>query len=138
MDVVLPDGMKIVGTSLSSRAGQSHKLYSRTQQDGSVRILASSISGETFSGNEGAVLYIDVEGANASSVEILNILFSDVNANTRAFKLGNNVTGIDAIGSTFDALKQKVYDLGGRVMNGVKKGINIIRNADGSTRKVAE
>ena len=138
MDVVLPDGMKIVGTSLSSRAGQSHKLYSRTQQDGSVRILASSISGETFSGNEGAVLYIDVEGANASSVEILNILFSDVNANTRAFKLGSNVTGIDAIGSTFDALKQKVYDLGGRVMNGVKKGINIIRNADGSTRKVAE
>ena len=138
MDVVLPDGMKIVGTSLSSRAGQSHKLYSRTQQDGSVRILASSISGETFSGNEGAVLYIDVEGAKASSVEILNILFSDVNANTRAFKLGNNVTGIDAIGSTFDALKQKVYDLGGRVMNGVKKGINIIRNADGSTRKVAE
>lgn len=138
MDVVLPDGMKIVGTSLSSRAGQSHKLYSRTQLDGSVRILASSISGETFSGNEGAVLYIDVEGAKASSVEILNILFSDVNANTRAFKLGNNVTGIDAIGSTFDALKQKVYDLGGRVMNGVKKGINIIRNADGSTRKVAE
>lgn len=138
MDVVLPDGMKIVGTSLSSRAGQSHKLYSRTQQDGSVRILASSISGETFSGNEGAVLYIDVEGAKASSVEILNILFSDVNANTRAFKLGSNVTGIDAIGSTFDALKQKVYDLGGRVMNGVKKGINIIRNADGSTRKVAE
>lgn len=138
MDVVLPDGMKIVGTSLSSRAGESHKLYSRTQLDGSVRMLVSSVNGEAFSGNEGAVLYIDVEGANANSVEILNILFSDVNANTREFKLGSSVTGIDAIGSTFDALKQKVYDLGGRVMNGVKKGINIIRNADGSTKKVAE
>lgn len=138
MDVVLPDGMKIVGTSLSSRAGESHKLYSRTQLDGSVRMLVSSVNGEAFSGNEGAVLYIDVEGANANSVEILNILFSDVNANTREFKLGSSVTGIDAIGSTFDALKQKVYDLGGRVMNGVKKGINIIRNADGSTKKVAK
>ena len=31
---------------------------------------------------------------------------------------------------------QKIYDLGGRLMNGVKKGINIIRNADGSTKKV--
>ena len=138
MDVVLPDGMKIVGTSLSSRAGESHKLYSHTQLDGSVRMLVSSVSGETFSGNEGAVLYIDVEGANASSVEILNILFSDVNANTREFRLGSNVTGIDAIGNTFDALKQKVYDLGGRVMNSVKRGISIIRNADGSTKKVAK
>ena len=137
MDVVLPDGMKIVGTSLSSRAAESHKLYSRTQLDGSIRILASSVKGDTFSGNDGAVLYIDVEGANASSVEILNILFSDVNANTREFKLGNKVTGINAVGA-LEALKQKIYDLGGRVMNGMKKGINIIRNADGSTQKVAK
>ena len=134
MDMVMPEGMKIVSTSLTNRAGESHKLYSRTQLDGSTRLLASSVKGESFGGNDGAVLYIDVEGAG--SVELMNILFSDVNAQTRSFKLGDT-TGIDNV-STFESLKQKVYDLGGRVKNGLQKGINIIRRADGTTTKVVK
>ena len=134
MDMVLPDGMKMVGATLTDRAGESHKLYSRAQLDGSIRLLASSVKGESFGGNEGAVLYIDVEGAG--NVELLNILFSDVNAQTRSFKLGD-ATGINTV-STFESLKQKVYDLGGRVKDGLKKGINIIRRADGTTQKVAK
>lgn len=140
MDLVLPDGMKIVGTSLSNRAGESHKLYSRNQMDGSIRLLASSVTGETFSGNEGAVLYIDVETTGeymGGKAELLNILFADTNAQTRSFTIGGDVTGIDTVG-TFEALKQKVYDLGGRVKDGLKKGINIIRRADGSTQKVVK
>ena len=140
MDLVLPDGMKIVGTSLSNRAGESHKLYSRTQMDGSIRLLASSVKGETFSGNDGAVLYIDVETTSeymGGKVELLNILFSDTNAQTRSFAIGGDATGINTL-STFETLKQKVYDLGGRLKDGVKKGLNIIRNADGSTKKVVK
>ena len=140
MDVVLPNGMTIVGAELSDRAGESHKFYTRNQMDGSVRMLASSVKGETFSGNEGAVLYIDVETTSeymGGNVELLNILFSDVNAQTRSFAIGGDATGIDTM-STFEALKQKVYDLGGRVKNGLKKGINIIRRADGSTEKVVK
>jgi hypothetical protein len=97
-------------------------------------MVASSVTGETFSGNDGAVLYINVEGTGTP--ELLNILFSDVNAVTRSFAIGD-ATGIDTM-STFEALKQKVYDLGGRVKNGLKKGINIIRRADGSTEKVVK
>lgn len=140
MDLVLPDGMKIVGTSLSNRAGESHKLYSRTQMDGSIRLLASSVKGETFSGNEGAVLYIDVETTSeymGGNAELLNILFSDTNAQTRSFAIGGDATGINTL-STFETLKQKVYDLSGRLKDGVKKGLNIIRNADGSTKKVVK
>lgn len=140
LDVLLPEGMTIVGQSLSDRAGQSHKLYSHAQEDGSIRLLASSIKGETFSGNEGAVLYIDVQtdaSFQGGSVEMLNILFSDVYANTHAFAIGNGgeATGIDIMAAV-QSLKQKVYDLGGRVMNGMKKGVNIIQNADGTTKKV--
>ena len=142
LDVVLPEGMKIVGQSLSDRAGQSHKLYSRAQQDGSIRLLASSIKGESFSGSEGAVLYIDVETTSdfkGGSVEMMNILFSDVYAQTRAFAIGNGgeATGID-ITAAMQTLKQKVYDLGGRMMNGLKKGVNIIQGADGQTKKVVK
>lgn len=135
MDLVLPEGMKLVGAQLSDRAGESHKLYSRAQLDGSIRMVASSVKGETFSGNEGAVLYLEVEGTGTP--ELLNILFSDVNAVTRSFAIGNDATGIDTA-STFESLKQKVYDLGGRVKNGLKKGINIIRRADGTTGKVVK
>lgn len=135
MDLVLPEGMKLVGAQLSDRAGESHKLYSRAQLDGSIRMVASSVKGETFSGNEGAVLYLEVEGAGTP--ELLNILFSDANAVTRSFAIGNDATGIDTV-STFESLKQKVYDLGGRVKNGLKKGINIIRRADGTTGKVVK
>ena len=134
LDVVLPEGMKIVG--------QSHKLYSRAQQDGSIRLLASSVKGESFSGSEGAVLYIDVETTSdfkGGSVEMMNILFSDVYAQTRAFAIGNGgeATGID-ITAAMQTLKQKVYDLGGRMMNGLKKGVNIIQGADGQTKKVVK
>ena len=97
MDVVLPNGMTIVGAELSDRAGDSHKFYTRNQMDGSVRMLASSVKGETFSGNEGAVLYIDVETTSeymGGNVELLNILFSDVNAQTRSFAIGGDATGI--------------------------------------------
>ncbi len=140
LDMVLPNGMSIVGTSLTERAGQSHKLYSRTQLDGSVRLLASSINGDSFSGSEGAVLYIDVKTTDAfkgGSVELLNILFSDTNATTRAFSIGtsDDATGIDIM-AAMESLKQKVYDLSGRMMDGVKKGINIIKRADGTTQKV--
>lgn len=135
MDLVLPEGMKLVGAQLSDRAGESHKLYSRAQLDGSIRMVASSVKGETFSGNDGAVLYIEVEGTGTP--ELLNILFSDANAVTRSFAIGNDATGIDTV-STFESLKQKVYDLGGRVKNGLKKGINIIRRADGTTGKVVK
>ena len=133
MDMVLPEGMTFVGASLSNRAGESHKLYSRTQLDGSIRVLASSVKGETFSGNEGAVLYIDVEGAG--NVELVNILFSDVNAQTHLFTIGGDATGINNV-STFESLKQQVYDFGGRLVKGLKKGMNIIRRNDGSTDKV--
>jgi len=133
MDMVLPEGMTFVGASLSNRAGESHKLYSRAQKDGSIRVLASSIKGETFSGNEGAVLYIDVEGAG--NVELVNILFSDVNAQTHLFTIGGDATGINNV-STFESLKQQVYDFGGRLVKGLKKGMNIIRRNDGSTDKV--
>ena len=141
LDVVLPEGMTIVGKDLTDRAGDSHSLWSRSQQDGSIRFLASSIKGETFSGNSGAVFYIDVETDNSymgGDVEVLNILFSDANANMRSFTIsGGEVTGIGSL-STVENLKQQVYDLGGKIKNGLKKGINIIRRADGTTEKVVK
>ena len=141
LDVVLPDGMTIVGQSLSNRAGQSHKLMSRKQMDGSIRLLASSVRGEIFQGNEGVVLYIDVEtngDYTSGEVQLMNVLFSEINTGMREFTVtSGEATGIDTV-STLESLKQQVYSLGGKLMNGLKKGVNIIRRADGTTQKVVK
>jgi len=44
-------------------------------------------------------------------------------------------TGINGV-EDLSSLKQRIYSVGGQIMNKVKKGINIIRNANGSTKKV--
>jgi hypothetical protein len=99
--------------------------------------LASSVTGDIFSGNAGDVLYIDVKmeaGYHGGEIQVNNILFSDVTSASYGFVLGDNATDIATVG-TLESLKRQVYDLGGRLMNGIRKGINIIRNADGSVEK---
>ena len=50
--------------------------------------------------------------------------------------LGGQTTGINSVEGTAESLKAKIYNVGGKLMNQIKKGINIIRNSDGSTQKV--
>ena len=47
-------------------------------------------------------------------------------------------TGINGVVSNANSgsLKQRIYSVGGQMMDGVKKGINIIMNSDGTARKV--
>jgi hypothetical protein len=35
-----------------------------------------------------------------------------------------------------DATKQTIYNVGGRVMNSLKKGVNILRGENGAAKKV--
>jgi hypothetical protein len=67
------------------------------------------------------------------------VIFADVDAATKTFEIEaatvGETTGISTVkgeGSVMGA----IYNLGGRMMNGLKKGINIIRNASGETQKV--
>jgi hypothetical protein len=63
-----------------------------------------------------------------------NIEFATAAANTTAFQIGSEATGIASVKAAADG--EQVYSIGGRLMNAVKKGINIIRRADGTTQKV--
>jgi len=107
-------------------------------KNGATRIVVTANeAGKAFAGNEGDVLYIDVNGQGTVSFE--NIVFADVNAGTKQFQLasvtGGIATGIAAAKSE-NGMMETIYNMGGRLMNGLKKGINIIRRADGTTEKV--
>ena len=137
MDVVLPEGMTIVGQTLTSR-NEGFSIAASELANGATRILVSATeAGKAFEGNEGDVLYIEVSGNG--TVEFQNVIFADLNAGTAKFQLasvtGGIATGIAAAKSE-NGMMETIYNMGGRLMNGLKKGINIIRRADGTTEKV--
>ena len=134
LDIVLPEGMSIVGQAASQRA-EGHDLYTG-QFDGINRIVMASAQNTAFAGNNGAVVYIDVEGAaTLDQIEFLNVLFAETNARLTEFTVGAPVAnGISSVES--DSLMGKVYNMGGRMVNAVKKGINIIKGNNGETKKV--
>jgi hypothetical protein len=130
MDVVLPEGMTLVGQSLGNRAN-GQELYAN-EWDGKVRLVGFTMSKAAFSGNDGDVLYLDVQTDDSYKgdyVKFNDVLFLTTDSKGVRFTMeGDAATGImDRLADTFDAAKEKVYNLGGRLVNGMKKGVNIIR-----------
>lgn len=77
-----------------------------------------------------------MQGGNADSMTLENVIFSE--ANGRISRIGgDSTTGINGVEAE-SSLKQKVYSVGGQLLNKVKNGINIIRNANGKSQKVAK
>ena len=126
-DIVLPAGMTIVGKSVAGRA-EGHDIAMGTV-DGVNRLLVISAKNAALTGNAGAVAYIDVEVSNdynGGEIVVENIIAVTAEANYAKFGAVNgNVTGIDSI-TNDGSIMDKVYNLGGRLMDGLKKGINII------------
>ncbi|MBO4800645.1 MAG: hypothetical protein J5545_02130 [Bacteroidaceae bacterium] len=135
MDIQLPEGLKVTAVSLGERA-ENHEVASRELANGKLRVIGSSIMNEAFAGSDGAVLYIDVElaeNAKGAQLTLENVLFSDKASHDVAFRVKGQATGIKGFGI---AVKERIYDLGGRMMNGIRKGISIVRGDNGSSKKV--
>lgn len=139
MDIYLPEGVRLVGESCGDRAA-NHELYSNDLENGAHRIILSSMENAEFSGNEGAVIYLDVEVShnyNGAGISVKDVMFTDAAA--RLFNLdsleGEQATGINKV-TLGESVVNKVYNVGGQLMNGIQKGVNIIMMKDGSVKKV--
>ena len=137
-DVKLPAGMKLAKASLSERAN-GHEVLTNELNSGLQRVLVSVVENNSFAGNNGALVYLDVEvgsGFNGGNIELSNAIFSDVRANS--YKLTSDApivpTGIDGIEAA--TVKERIYSVGGQMMKAVKKGINIIVGDDNKSKKV--
>jgi hypothetical protein len=135
MDVTLPEGMRLVGQSLSDRA-DGHQLYAN-EWDGKVRLVGFTSTKNAFTGNDGAVLYLDVEtdeSYKGGSVKYEDIIFATTKSQGVKFKMQGETTGV--ISRFAEAAKETIYNLGGRVMDGLKKGVNILRGDDGAKKVI--
>ena len=134
MQMMLPAGAKVVGKSLGERV-EGANLLSSQSSEGVVSFVALSTGKNVIAGNEGAVLYLDIEDLNGT-VSIGKAIFVDTALN--GYNLaGTEATGIrETIANAMSSATQKFYDMSGRMMESLKNGINIIRNADGTSKKV--
>ena len=121
----------LVGATLADRT--AGVLYQSEVVNGIVRLFTVPTTVEEgISGNEGAVIYLDIEGAAEISG---TATFTTKNYKSEHFDL-SGTTAIDKLKNAAAAAGQKVYNLGGRMVDGLKKGVNILRGENGETKKV--
>lgn len=133
MDIKLPAGV----TLLSATSGSSeHNLYQNTLADGTQRVVVSSMQNSALGTNGEAVVLLELAGKVDGNISIANVFASD--ARGIAYSIdgtGEGTTGIGGIDAD-KSLKDKIYSVGGQVIKTLKKGVNILRGSDGSTKKV--
>lgn len=76
---------------------------------------------------KGDKLYLDLDISAWLGMINVDVVVGDNNFTT---------TGIDKVTTTTDNGVEAIYDLGGRKLNEMQKGVNIVRKADGTTVKV--
>ena len=133
MDIKLPAGV----TLLSATSGSNeHNLYQNTLADGTQRVVVSSMQNSALGTNGEAVVLLELAGKVDGNISIANVFASD--ARGIAYSIdgtGEGTTGIGGVDAD-KSLKDKIYSVGGQVMKTLKKGVNILRGSDGSTKKV--
>lgn len=129
IDFNISAGAEIVGVTAAERA-MSHDV--NVFDNGSyTRVLLTSLDNEVIDGNDGALLIVEVKNGK---LYVDNAVFAD--GNTVAHELTtSDPTLIDMIYESGKAMKEAIYNTAGQMMQKVQRGINIIRNSDGSVTK---
>ena len=102
MDVTLPTGMTLTNACLTGRASASHTLEMTELSNGAYRLLSASVMSKAFSGNEGALLTLEIEGASDGTALINGIMLAEPNTALHeldAMTLSFGQSGMTEIGS---------------------------------------
>lgn len=134
LDVTLPAGISVMDQALSGRAA-NHSIEVNNIGGNTYRVLVSGMGNAAFAEGAGEMFRLSLTGA-ASSVEVSEAYASDANANSYDLHIaGNSVTGINAVAAQ-QADAVAIYSIGGKQLNGISKGVNILVGADGKANKV--
>ena len=131
MDFQLPEGAKVVEAKLGDRVMKTELMTS--ENGANYRVIAIGNSLSSIQGEKGAVLYLDIEGMNGELTG--EATFVKKNFGSEHFSI-SATTAIDKVKNAAAAAGQTIYNLGGRMVDGLKKGVNILRGEDGSAKKV--
>ena len=119
MDLSLPEGLRLVGQSLTNRGTVSHTLNAQRGENGITRLLSYSPMLSTYKSHSGALLTLELsadEQFNGGGViEIGNIIFAD--KNSQGYKL-NTVRATIGSPSYIESImtSTEIYEEDGRLV----------------------
>ena len=138
MDIRLPEGITLSAATAGAGA-EGFAVHTNALENGLHRVVLTSLEGLTFAEIGDALLWLDVQvdhNYSGEGVEISNILFSDTMAHVYSLQApAGEATGLGTVSMT-EEVKEKIYNVGGILMDGLKRGVNIIRGNDGTSKKV--
>ena len=133
LDIKLGDGMTLVDVVAADRAA-SHEVALFHHGVDSKRVVLFNMDNAVIEGQNGAVVYVDVIGDGAVTIE--EAIFADRNFINYRLTKPEGTSGIeDTVIDNNGGLKQRIYNAAGQALRGLQRGVNIIRNSDGSVSK---
>lgn len=131
IDLKLPAGMYLSEVIAGERA-ESHSLETKEHGSDTVRVVLYSMENAAFSGNNGAVIYVDVIGKGNLKAE--NVKFTDTFFNTHEMR-GTDSSFISDVWDSAKEMGNRFYNAAGVMFNKMQNGINIFRGKDGKVKK---
>lgn len=163
-DILLPEGLSIVtitedreeyldakldSSMVSTRTGHTLTAGKISETENRYRFVCVSMSNSNFRQTSSAIIKLTVmadsdvqpgevvgkvEKTNFTTVNpILDYFFDDMTFTVTVKE--NTATGIDGV--TADGQGVQVYNLDGRQVTAAQKGVNLVRQSDGTVRKVS-
>lgn len=131
VDVIMPAGMTLVDAELTARAS-GHELYMFDNGNGRYRIIIISMNNSAFEGDSGELVTLHTEGIGTP--EVFDMIFSTPeHIAVEGHKADTSF--LDSIIEGAHNMKESIYNAAGQTLRSVQRGINIIRNSDGTTTK---
>ena len=134
-DIALPAGVRLMSVASSSHDALMNMV------DGNARVLVCNIENtEIAAGQTFVELNVEVSSDyNGEDIEVVNAQFATNDGTVYRLAKASlpTPTGLTSL-TTTEKVASKVYSAGGMLMNKIKKGLNIIVNSDGTTKKVVK
>ena len=125
-EVKLPQGVDITAMRINGQRKDGHQLLYNKVADNRYRVTVLSLSNAAFKGNEGELLNISVNGQPTDMISVNNILFVAKNGTGIAFDALSLSEATDITNVHVNEGNNVIYDLQGRKLSKVQRGMNIV------------
>ena len=128
-DLLMNSDVDVMEMQLNNSRKNGHQLLYNKVGDGHYRVVALSTSNNSFNGNAGELLNIQLDGFNTEELTVSDIHFYTSRGGNKQFDdltVQGGTTAIDLQPAEEKLGTDAVYDLQGRKQSTLKRGVNIV------------
>lgn len=128
-DLLMNSDVEVMEMQLNNSRKNGHQLLFNKVGDGHYRVVVLSTSNNSFNGNAGELLNIQLDGFNTEGLTVSDIHFYTSRGGDKQFEdltVQGGTTAIDLQPAEEKLGTDAVYDLQGRKQSTLKRGVNIV------------